>query len=361
MKITNVSDISVTTSATVAEVIGCIQQSGSIACALLFDDNKFINIITDGDVRRAFLKGVKLEGRALEIQKIKEKSTRPAAITANVDSSKEQLLGLFHKHSLRQIVLINSSGEPLAVIDSKELDQSMESPKTNFTALLMAGGFGTRLRPFTNEIPKPMLRVNDRPMLEISIEKLISYGANKIFISTHYLPEKITEHFGSGEKFGVDIQYVHEEVPLGTGGALSLLPFQDENTLVFNGDILTNLDIGMFLAFHLRSKSAMTIAATQYKFEVPFGVINEVNSHVIGINEKPNFSFLVNSGIYFISKQVFEKLPQLSKYNMTDVAESLIHSGMEVSCFPIFEHWLDVGRPSDFELAKQMFPAKSIG
>lgn len=359
MKIINIDSLSVSFNSRISDVIARIQQSGSVACALLFDEGKFVNIITDGDVRRAFLEGIKLDDLAIEIHKIKSHSARPAAITASVHSSREEQEYLFRKHSLRQIVLTDIGGEPVAVIDHQEVDHLPNYINQNFTALVMAGGFGTRLRPYTEDTPKPMLKVNDRPMLEISIEKLISHGANRIIISTHYLPEKITEHFGNGEEFGVDIQYVHETTPLGTGGALSLLPFHDENTLVMNGDILTNLDIEMFLAYHLRSNSAMTIAATQYSFQVPFGVISEKDSLVTHIEEKPSFSFLVNSGIYFLSKRVFETLPQSGRYNMTDVASNLIKLSLPVSCFPIFEHWLDVGRPSDFELAKEMFPAKT--
>ena len=358
--IEEISHLKVTLDTKISDVIACIQGSGPVACALLYDDaGQFINIVTDGDVRRAFLEGCKLDDLAAAIQAVKARSSRPAAITAKVTSNAEERELLFCRCSLRQLVLVDAIGTPVAVIDHNAVNQVPNYINQNFTALVMAGGFGTRLHPYTEDTPKPMLQVNDRPMLEISIEKLVSYGANRIFISTHYLPEKITEHFGNGEKFGVDIQYIHEATPLGTGGALSLVPFQYENTLVFNGDILTNLDIGMFLAFHLRSNSAMTIAATQYHFQVPFGVIRENDSLVTHIEEKPSFGFLVNSGIYFLSKRVFETLPLSGRYNMTDVASNLINSSLTVSCFPIFEHWLDVGRPSDFELAKKMFPAKT--
>jgi dTDP-glucose pyrophosphorylase/CBS domain-containing protein len=355
-----ISHLKVTPDSKVSDVIACIQGSGPVACALLYDNTgKFINIFTDGDVRRAFLDGYKLDDLAAAILTVKTRSSRPVPITAPLTSTADEREQLFNRYSLRQLVLVDANGAPVSVLDHSVVNHAPDYINQNFTALVMAGGFGTRLRPYTEDTPKPMLRVNNRPMLEISIEKLVSHGAKRIFISTHYLPEKITEHFGNGEKFGVDIQYIYETTPLGTGGALSLLPVQDENTLVMNGDILTNLDIGMFLAYHLRSNSAMTIAATQYCFQVPFGVISERDSVVTHIEEKPNFSFLVNSGIYFLSKGVFEILPPSGRYNMTDVASNLIKSSLPVSCFPIFEHWLDVGRPSDFELAKRMFPAKA--
>ncbi|WP_250499866.1 nucleotidyltransferase family protein [Caballeronia sp. GAWG1-5s-s] len=348
--------LKVTFDSKISDVIACIQASGSVACALLYDNqNTFVNIITDGDVRRAFLEGRKLDDSAREIQVIKERSTRPKPITANARANNDEREALFREYSLRQLVLTDDNGRPVSVIDHNAVNHSPSFIDHKFTAVVMAGGFGTRLRPLTVDTPKPMLQVNGRPMLEISIEKLVAHGASRIIITTHYLPEKITEHFGNGERFGVEIEYVHEETPLGTGGALSLVPFRDENTLVFNGDILTNLDIGMFLAFHLRSRSAMTIAATQYSFQVPFGVITERDSLVTNIEEKPNFSFLVNSGIYFLSKSVFETLPDSGAYNMTDVANNLIAAKQPVSCFPIFEHWLDVGRPSDYDLASKLF------
>ncbi|ODP31258.1 nucleotidyltransferase family protein [Pandoraea sp. ISTKB] len=355
MNFDNIDSLSVSFDSKISDVIARIQASGPVACALLFDQGKFVNIITDGDVRRAFLEGNKLEDPAIEIHRIKSSSARPTPITASVHSTREERERLFQTHSLRQLVLTDAGGQPVSVIDHQAVNHAPHYINRNFTAVVMAGGFGKRLRPFTEDTPKPMLQVNGRPMLEISIEKLVSHGANRIFISTHYLPEKITEHFGNGEKFGVDIQYVHETTPLGTGGALSLVPFQDENTLVFNGDILTNLDIGMFLAFHLRSESAMTIAATQYSYQVPFGVISATDSLVTHIEEKPSFSFLVNSGIYFLSKRVFDTLPKSGHYNMTDVAANLIKASQPVSCFPIFEHWLDVGRPSDYDLASKIF------
>jgi dTDP-glucose pyrophosphorylase len=341
---------------TVADVIARIQASGAVACALLYDEQgKFINVITDGDVRRAFLAGYKLDDPAIEIQRVKARTARPRPITARMESSVAERESLFRKFSLRQLVLVDPEGVPVSIVDHRTVNQCPHYMNQGFTALIMAGGFGTRMQPYTEATPKPMLKVNGRPMLEISIEKLVCHGATRIFISTHYLPEKIIEHFGDGHDYGIEIGYVHEDVPRGTGGALSFLPFHDENTLVFNGDILTNLDVRMLLAHHLTSGSAMTIAACQYAFQVPFGVITASDALVTRIDEKPSFSFLVNSGIYFISKSVFGTLPVTQCYNMTDVAERLIRRDMRVTCFPVFEHWLDVGRPSDYEMAAKLF------
>lgn len=341
---------------TISEVVARIQASGQLACALVYDrEGHFVNVITDGDVRRALLQGKKLEDPARDVHEVKLKTSRPNPIIAPVHCSAAQKEALFRRHSLRQLILVDDFGTPVDIIDHHAVNSSPSYVNRQFTAVVMAGGFGTRLRPLTVDTPKPMLKVNGRPMLEISIEKLVSHGARQIFISTHYLPEKIRDHFGNGERFGVPIEYVHEEQPLGTGGTLSRLPFRDEHTLVFNGDILTDLDIGMFLAYHLRSESSMTIAATLYNYQVPFGVLSESGERVTQIEEKPKFSFLVNSGIYLLSREVFSTLPAGGTYNMTDVAHEQIRLGMPVSCFPIFEHWLDVGRPSDYDLAAKLF------
>ncbi|SAL06763.1 D-glycero-d-manno-heptose 1-phosphate guanosyltransferase [Caballeronia calidae] len=339
-----------------ADVVARIQASRALGCALIYDDNgHFVNIVTDGDIRRAFLEGKHVDATARDIHEIKLKSTRPTPITAHVGSTHAERIALFRQHSLRQLILVDAHGTPVDIIDHQDINSTPAYVNQRFTAVVMAGGFGTRLRPLTADTPKPMLNVNGRPMLEISIEKLISYGASRIFISTHYLPEKIVNHFGNGERFGIPIEYIHEETPLGTGGALSLLSSRDDTTLVFNGDILTTLDVSMFLAYHLRTESAMSIAATQYSFQVPFGVVGSTGSQVTHIEEKPKFSFLINSGIYFLSPSVLASLPQNGPYHMTDVAHEQIRRGANVSCFPVFEHWLDVGRPSDYDLAAKLF------
>jgi len=354
MKIHDISSLKVSTASSIQEVVDTIQRSGAIACALLYDQSKFINVVTDGDVRRALLKGFNLQSPAFELQKIKSNSSRPLTITADANLHYTNLKEIFRVHSLRQLVLTAADGSPVAVIDNQEVEHEITYISQEFSALIMAGGFGTRLWPHTADTPKTMLRINGKPMLEIIIENLLRYGVKNIFISTHYLSEKIVEYFGNGEKIGVEINYIYEEKPLGTGGAISLLPIQDVTTLVIYGDILTELDIEMFLAFHLKNEAAMTIAAKQYSVEVPFGVITEKDSTVLRIDEKPLFEFLVNSGIYLISTNAFQHLPKNERYNITDLAANLINSSMKVLCFPIFERWIDIGRPADFELANKV-------
>jgi dTDP-glucose pyrophosphorylase len=343
----------------IQSIIFCIEQSGDVGCALLYGDSgEFINLFTDGDVRRAFLCGLGLKSQAHEVLKVKSRCNRVGPIVASIYSSHEERIELFKKFNLRQLVLMNGAN-PTVIISSENIDWRPHYIGQNFSALIMAGGFGTRLMPLTTNTPKPMLKINGQPILEIIIKKLVHHGVNRISISTHYLPEVIRNYFNDGEDFGVAIDYVYEETPLGTGGALALIKNPSKSTLVINGDILTELNIEMLLASHLKNDAAMTIATTQYQFQVPFGVISEKDGAVIRVEEKPTYSFSVNSGIYFIDDQVFECLPKGPHFNMTDLADLLIQRQNKVQCFPIFEHWLDVGRHDDFRFAETLFTNKS--
>jgi dTDP-glucose pyrophosphorylase len=334
-----------------------IQVSGAIGCVLVYEKKIFKNVLTDGDIRRALLNELTLDSTVQEVLELKAKTTRGGPITANQNSTNEERNFLFEKFALRQLILVNDDQEPTSVIDHHSMDFQPPFIQKRFSALIMAGGFGTRLRPYTEHIPKPMLTINGRPMLEITIESLLRFGVSEIFLSTHYLPHVIRDHFGNGSALGVPIEYIHEEIPLGTGGALKLLPKDKlmDNLLIINGDILTKLDVNMFLAHHTRSQALMTLAATQYSFQVPFGVLKIDDSRVVSLEEKPTYNFSVNSGIYFINKATFDFLPKENFFNMTDITNILINHGKIVECFPIYERWIDVGRPSDYELAGNFF------
>jgi dTDP-glucose pyrophosphorylase len=353
----NIEKLKVGKTSSVHDVVKAIEVSGSVACALLYDEcGRFVNILTDGDVRRAFLQGVQLTDTAWAVHCLKvDRKSRPGPITIREGVGDTELHEIFSLYALRQLVVCDDDGQPTSVISHSYVSGVPKLDNQPFTAVIMAGGFGTRMRPLTDTIPKPMLPVNGRPMLEIIIEKLVLHGADQVYLTTHYLPKVISDHFGDGSNFGVRIDYLHEEVPLGTGGALSKVPVRDKNTLVFNGDILTHLDINRFLCHHLRTYSALSIAATQYRFQVPFGVISEQDGFVERVEEKPSFSFVVNSGIYFMAPSVFSLLPESGPFNMTDVADMLIAKREAVTCFPIYEEWLDVGRPSDYDLAAKIF------
>jgi dTDP-glucose pyrophosphorylase len=339
-----------------SKAINAIDISGDSACALVFDlDHRFLDVLTDGDIRRAFLSGLGLSATVGDIRAIKLRGNRTAPVVANILSTHDERVKLFQDNDLRQLVLVDDCGSPRAVISHKSIDWQPNYLSESFSAVIMAGGFGTRMRPLTDSIPKPMIAVNGRPMLEIIVEKLVSAGVSDIHISTHYLPKMIRDYFGDGDRFGVPIRYLFEDVPIGTAGALGLIAEHKKNTLIINGDVLTDLNFNMFLAYHLRRDSALTVATTRYTYQVPFGVINEKDGDILGIEEKPNFSFFVNSGIYLINKKAYEYIPKGVFFNMTDLCHAMIKGGRVVSSFPIFERWLDVGRPSDYAIAEKFF------
>ena len=352
----DINEILVGPNDTISRVIECIQRSKSVACALVYQDDVFINILTDGDVRRSLLEGFGLNDTVTNILNIKKLHGSRSAITLDINTDFEQRRQVFKKYNLRQLVL-TEHGKPIAVIDYKSMNFSPRHMDGDYSALIMAGGFGTRLRPLTHDTPKPMLQINGRPMLEINIFALKKHGVKNIFISTHYLPHVIKDYFANGEKFGVNIEYIDEIQPMGTGGALSLIPHEKvaDNILIINGDVLTNLDIEMFLAHHLKTDALMTLATTKYEFQVPFGVIKGAGSSIEALEEKPSLSFLVNSGIYLIKKEVLNFLPQEKIFNMTDIVNALIRDKKNIENFPIYERWMDIGRPSDFELASNYF------
>jgi NDP-sugar pyrophosphorylase family protein len=217
----------------------------------------------------------------------------------------------------------------------------------------MAGGFGTRLRPLTEDTPKPMLLVGDRPMLERTIEQLKKAGIHRVDLTTHYKPEAISKHFGNGDEFGVTIRYVHEDQPLGTAGALGLLGDSQEPLLVINGDILTHVDFRAMLKHHREHKASLTVGVCRYDLQVPYGVIECHGPDILGISEKPKMPFLVNAGIYLLEPKVRKYIPAGKRFDMTDLIQSLIHADRKVVSFPIVEYWLDVGRPGDYARAQE--------
>jgi NDP-sugar pyrophosphorylase family protein len=221
----------------------------------------------------------------------------------------------------------------------------------------MAGGFGTRLRPLTNNCPKPMLKVGDKPILEQILINFVEAGFYRFYISTHYMPEVISDHFGNGEKWGVNIQYVHEEVPLGTGGALGLLPHDeiDHPMFMMNGDLLTSLNFHSFLEFHESHGSIATMCVREYEHQVPYGVITSEGIYIKSMIEKPVHRFFVNAGIYLLDPKMVRSVEPGTCIDMPTLLEQQIENDNSVTMFPIHEYWLDIGRMDDFQRAQTEF------
>ncbi len=333
-------------------VMSSIDRS-TLGIALVVDgDGRLLTTVTDGDVRRAILAGLSLDASAKELIDRKAGSAYPKPITARLGTDRKTLVALMQKHSIRQLPILDADGRPVDLVTAEAL---LPEDVVPLTAVVMAGGMGTRLRPLTDEMPKPMLPVGGRPLLEVILEQLQGSGIHEVSISTHYKSEVITDHFGDGGDFGVCLNYLTEDRPMGTAGALALMPEPKAPLLVVNGDILTQLDYRSMLAFHREQGADLTVAVRQFDLEVPYGVLETEDHKVRAIREKPTYSFFVNAGIYLLEPSAHRLIPRGRRFDMTDLIELLIADGLTVVSFPVVEYWLDVGQPSDYDRAQRDF------
>ena len=320
--------------------------------ALLVDNEcRLITTITDGDIRRAILVGMDVEQsiESLVSHAARGSGQSEGPLTAQVTTPATELLRLLAEKNLRQIPLLDEDGR---VVDLAVLNDLVKDYELPLRAVIMAGGFGTRLRPLTEDLPKPMLPLGSRPLLELIVEQLRDAGIRKVNVATHYKGDVISDHFKDGQGFGVDIRYVKEDQPLGTAGALSLLEESDEPLLVINGDILTRVDFRAMLNFHREHQADLTVAVRQYEFNVPYGVVLTDGVAVKGISEKPIVRQFINAGIYLLSPPVRRLVPNGQPYDIPDLIELLLSEGRSVVSFPIREYWLDIGKADHYDQAQ---------
>jgi len=315
---------------------------------LVVDEHRrLLGTVTDGDVRRGLLNGVRLEDRISDVMNATPKS-------AQCDQPQEDLLAMMQALQIRQIPLVDSKGCVVGVEAIEELSRE-PAPKDNWV-VLMAGGLGTRLHPLTQTTPKPLLRVGNKPVLEIILESYIKHGFRRFHISVNYKREMVMAHFGNGSKWGCEIRYIEESRRMGTAGALGMLPERPTSALmVMNGDLLTKVNFECLLEYHLANEADATVGVREYEFEVPFGVVNMVDHQLTSIDEKPVNRFFVNAGIYVLNPDVLDRLPQDGYLDMTTLLNDLATTGRKVSAFPIREYWLDIGRPDDLTRANVEF------
>ncbi len=319
------------------------------------DQQKLIGAINDGDVRRFLMGGGELEMPISEYLQIRMGNSPgvPPVIAVPDDADQKMLMGIMEKHTIKQVPMTDDQGRLVGLVTLKDLLQKLTLP---ICAVVMAGGFGTRLRPLTNNIPKPMLPIDGkRPLLEVIISQLRDSGIRRMNVTTHYMPEVIMDHFGDGKEFGVDINYVYEDKPLGTAGALGLMKRPEEPIFVINGDILTKVGIQSMYKYHKKHEADLTVAVRQHQIQVPYGVIQTDGPAVVELEEKPCLSHLINAGIYLLDPSVHSYIPAGERFDMTDLIELLISKGKKVVCFPIYEYWLDIGQHGDYEKAQHDF------
>lgn len=331
-------------SATVREAMQCMDRTGHGIVLVVDTEGHLLATVTDGDIRRAILAGMDLDLPVQDLLARRPPPPHPTPVTAPVGTSDAQLLRMMKSYGLRHIPIVDEAGR---VVDIALLSELVKESELPLTAVVMVGGYGTRLRPLTEELPKPMLPVGGRPLLELIMEQLRQAGIRRIILTTHYKGDVIAKHFGNGRDFGVEIRYLEEKQPLGTAGALGLLA-SNEPLLVINGDILTKVDFRTMLEFHRKHQADMTVAVRQYEIRVPYGVMEVDGVAVTNILEKPTLRYLVNAGIYLLSPAVCRLVPPGQRYDMPDLINRLLKEGYRVVSFPILEYWIDIGHPEDY-------------
>lgn len=319
-------------------------QKGGVEIALVIDDDrKLVGTLTDGDVRRALLNGESVEAPLAPHVQRKFTAVKAAASRAEVtDMMRARWIG--------QIPIVADDGRVAGLHLLHEVLGGRERPNW---ALVMAGGRGTRLGTITDTLPKPMLAVAGRPILERIVLHMVGYGIRRIFLSVHYLAEKIVEHFGNGEQLGCRIEYLHESKPLGTGGALSLLPEPPTAPMVvLNGDLLTQFDVARLLDFHQAGGFKASIGVYPYGHTVPFGVIEVDGDRVTSLREKPTMVWQTNAGIYALSPELVARVPKDTVFPLPALVNGCLERGEKVGAYPIDGDWIDVGRRRELQRAR---------
>lgn len=338
----DILSLMVTPNKSIREAIVAIDKVGMGLALVVNDDNKLLGIVTDGDIRRAILKNMSLETVVKEIM-----NTDYTFVTKQYSSVLVE--NLFYIKPIKQIPVLDDN---MRVMDIITYDELYIKPLKENYVLIMAGGLGTRLMPLTYDMPKPMLKVGAKPILETIIEQLKSYGYVNILLSVNYKSEVIKNYFQDGTAFGVNINYIEEKNRMGTGGAIKLAekylqcPF-----FVINGDILTKLNFESFMEYHNSHKNCITIASRKHELQIPYGVI-EVNDHkVVNLKEKPVYHYFINGGLYCLEPETINYIPKEEFFDITSLISILLKENKNIGSFPIREYWMDIGQMNDFQQA----------
>jgi dTDP-glucose pyrophosphorylase len=338
--------IVVTENASIRDAMTAINFNGREMVIVQDVGHRVLGLITDGDIRRGLLSGHTLESPAKEIMK---------GNFFSVDSSVDRaaVLDLMKARGFQHVPVLDRDRRLIAIHFLRDLIGA--APKPNI-AVIMAGGRGIRLGPITETIPKPMVEVAGRSMLERIVLHLVGHGVTTIYLAVNYLADVIERHFGEGTAFGCQIRYLRESKPLGTGGPLSLLEDRPAHPLfVLNGDLVMRADLSAMLDVHVTGGYAATVAVGTHQVQIPYAAVAQLDGRLVALEEKPTLNLLVNRGIYVIDPNVLELVPQGEEFPITMLFEMLLRQGRPVGIFHFDDYWLDVGRPHDLRYANGWF------
>jgi dTDP-glucose pyrophosphorylase len=331
------------TGTTIRKALEVLEKLSHDAISFVVDDNdKLIGSLTDGDVRRGLIKGANLEQPVDDIIQLNPRFIRKG------DQDIQTVID-YRDNGYRIIPILDQQNHIVNVINFGDLKSYLP-----IDVVIMAGGKGTRLRPLTENTPKPLLKVGGKPILEHNIQRLSLFGMDDLWITVNYLGEQIEGYFGNGNNKNLNINYVWEVEPLGTIGSVSKIDnFIHDYVLVTNSDILTNLDYEDFFLRFLETQADFAVVTIPYKVDIPYAVLETTNGHVVDFKEKPTYTYYSNGGIYLMKKEITNRIPKNSFYNTTDLMEDLIKDAMKVISYPLNGYWLDIGKHQDYEKAQK--------
>jgi dTDP-glucose pyrophosphorylase len=316
---------------------------GAMEIAIAVDqDGKVIGTCTDGDIRRAMLSGAQLDSPITQyIQR--------QFVSVDSSAGRAEVLDLMQARQIHQIPALDSRQHLLGLHLMRELVGAVERPNWG---VLMAGGKGTRLHPLTKTLPKPMIPVAGRPILERLVLHLVGFGIRRIFLSVGYMSGIVEDYFADGRRYGCEIEYLREDQPRGTAGALSLLPDKpDHPVVVMNGDLVTGVNLADMMAFHLGGRYSASVGVREFLYTVPFGTVDTDGARIRRILEKPTNTWLVNAGTYILNPDLIARIPPEGECLMTSVIEEALTRKELLGAYHFRDHWTDVGRVSDLAQA----------
>lgn len=329
--------------ATLKEALGKLDLLALDAILFVIDEEqRLVGSLTDGDVRRGLLKGRGVDDKVLEFVQPSPRSVKKSSYSLS------DIIEL-RKNNFKVLPVLNDNGHVINVINFR-----FQRSYLPLDVLIMAGGRGSRLSPMTDTVPKPLLKVGHKPIIDYNVDRLRYFGIDDFHISVKYLGEQLEAHYAQRDLPGVKIDFIWEEEPLGTIGAASLVKeFHHEYVLVTNSDILTNLNYEDFFLDFLEKGADMAVATIPYQVEIPYAVMETSNHHVVSFKEKPTYTYYSNGGIYIVKRSILKDIPVNDHYNATDLMEKLLKDGGKLISYPIRQYWLDIGKPEDFKKAQE--------
>jgi dTDP-glucose pyrophosphorylase len=337
-------DIIISSSTTIIKTIEILNKTHQRIVLVANKDRKLLGVVSDANVRRAVLNKTDFKQPVSEIM-----ANNP--ITAHENTTNAEVRTIMERTQIYEIPIIDDDGY---IVDLKVINDILRTdPTTDLTAVIMVGGLGSRLKPLTNNTPKPLLEVGGIPILFILLDQLLSEKFTRIYLTLNYKAEEIRKAVDAEPRFSDVIHYVYEEKRLGTAGALKLLPIIPKKPfLVLNGDLLTKVAMGEMVRFHEFERNLMTVALKKERFNIPYGCAEVEGTRILKMEEKPDHTAFINAGVYVIDPIILQNIPEDTFFDMTNVIDQVLDSGLRAGFFPVHEYWLDIGQHSQLEQAR---------